>query len=75
LVEDPDLGELYALDWPRGTGVSIPRMMNPDFTVAIPNRQLPPLKMLLLAIVAPFAAIALMATPLLFTAARQALGF
>jgi hypothetical protein len=50
-------------------------MMNPDFTVAIPNRQLPPLKMLLLAIVAPFAAIALMASPLLFTAARQALGF
>jgi len=50
--------------------------MNPDSTtVEIPRRSQPPLKTLLLAIMAPFVAIALMATPLLLTAARQALGF
>jgi hypothetical protein len=49
--------------------------MNPDFTVAVPGRPQPPLKMLLLAILAPFVAIALMASPLLFNAARQTLGF
>jgi hypothetical protein len=48
--------------------------MNPDFTVAVPSRPLPPLKTLLLAIVAPFAVIALMATPLVFDAARHAIG-
>jgi hypothetical protein len=49
--------------------------MNPDFTVAVPSRPLPPLKTLLAAILAPFVAIALMATPLVFDAARHTLGF
>jgi hypothetical protein len=74
--EGPDLGELSAKGWPRGTAGPIPTRMNPDFTViAVPSRPAPPLKTLLLAIVAPFVAIGLMATPLLFTAARQTLGF
>ncbi len=62
------------MGWPRGTAGSIPSEMNPDFTVAVPGRPQPPLKMLVLAILAPFVVIALMATPLMFDAARHGLG-
>jgi hypothetical protein len=49
--------------------------MNPDFTVvAVSGRSAPPVKMLLFAIAAPFAAIALMATPLVLDAVRHRLG-
>jgi hypothetical protein len=49
--------------------------MNEDLTaLAVSRRSVPPITTMLLAIVAPFAAIALMATPLVLDAARQAVG-
>jgi hypothetical protein len=49
--------------------------MNPDLSaLAVSGRSAPPIKTLLLAIVAPFAAIALMAAPLVLDAARHSFG-
>jgi hypothetical protein len=73
LVEAPDLGNCRLLDWPRGTGGPIPTEMNPEVTLAVVS-DARPLKTLLFAIVAPFAAIGLLATPLVFDAAKHALG-
>jgi hypothetical protein len=47
--------------------------MNPDLNVDTVTPA-PPLKCLLLAVVAPFGAVALLATPLLVTTLRHAVG-
>jgi hypothetical protein len=48
--------------------------MNPEIYGAAVSRPAPPIKTLLLAIMAPFAVITLMASPLLLDAVRQGLG-
>ena len=48
--------------------------MNPDFNVDTVTPA-PPVRTLLLAVVAPFGAVALLATPLLLDALKHAVGF
>ena len=60
--------------WPRGAGESIPLVMNDSQSLPRPERLAPAKGTLFLAVVAPFGAIALLASPLIIDAARHAAG-
>jgi len=62
-------------DWPIGTGGPIPLAMYDSRITAEPVSLAPGKRTLLLAVLAPFGAIALLASPLLIDAARHAAGF
>ena len=61
--------------WPIGTGGSIPLAMYESRLNVEPVSLAPGKRTLLLAVLAPFGAIALLASPLLIDAARHAAGF